>query len=220
MVLCSGAVGWGNVTANRKATKIATDVTQTLRRDLFSKISGLSCAQADRYASASLVSRLTNDTYNVYELFDKLQRGGTRAPLMVIGGLFLTFALEPWLALIQFAASGLTLLAVWAVTARGVPYYTQAQSAVDTMTLSKAIGTYGVAANLGLRISYYTLATKMHDFIKTGSPTVGYCMAILLIIMRTCVRPFRSPGIRLGNLHMTEKRAAPFGAALFSVGSL
>ena len=133
MVLCSGAVGWGNVTANRKATKIATDVTQTLRRDLFSKVSGLSCAQADHYASASLVSRLTNDTYNVYELFDKLQRGGTRAPLMVIGGLFLTFALEPWLALIQFAASGLTLLAVWAVTARGVPYYTQAQSAVDTM---------------------------------------------------------------------------------------
>ena len=51
------------------------------------------------------------------------------------------------------------------------------------MTLSKSIGTYGVAANLGLRISYYTLATKMHDFINTGSATVGYCMAILLIIM-------------------------------------
>lgn len=51
------------------------------------------------------------------------------------------------------------------------------------MTLSKSIGTYGVAANLGLRISYYTLATRMHDFIKTGSPTVGYCMAILLILM-------------------------------------
>ena len=51
------------------------------------------------------------------------------------------------------------------------------------MTISKAIGTYGVAANLGLRISYYTMATKMHDFIKTGSAEVGYCMAILLIIM-------------------------------------
>lgn len=51
------------------------------------------------------------------------------------------------------------------------------------MTLSKSIGTYGVAANLGLRISYYTLATRMHDFIKTGAPSVGYCMAILLILM-------------------------------------
>lgn len=51
------------------------------------------------------------------------------------------------------------------------------------MTLSKSIGTYGVAANLGLRISYYTLATKMHDFINVGSQNVGYCMAIILIIM-------------------------------------
>ncbi len=51
------------------------------------------------------------------------------------------------------------------------------------MTLSKSIGTYGVAANLGLRISYYTMATKMHDFINTGSATVGYCMAILLILL-------------------------------------
>jgi iron(III) transport system permease protein len=51
------------------------------------------------------------------------------------------------------------------------------------MTFSKAIGSYGVAANLGLRISYYTLATKMHDFIGTGSAQVGYCMAILLIAL-------------------------------------
>lgn len=51
------------------------------------------------------------------------------------------------------------------------------------MTFSKAIGSYGVAANLGLRISYYTLATRMHDFIGSGSAKVGYCMAILLIIL-------------------------------------
>lgn len=133
MALCAGAVACGNVTANRAAAKISAEVTQNLRRDLFAKISALSCTQSDRYASASLVSRLTNDTYNVHQMFDKLQRGGTRAPLMVLGGLILTFLLEPWLALIQFLASALTLLAVWAVTARGVPYYARAQSAVDTM---------------------------------------------------------------------------------------
>ena len=64
-----------------------------------------------------------------------------------------------------------------------LPLVMPAVMSAAIMTLSKAIGTYGVAANLGLRISYYTLATKMHDFINTGSPTVGYCMAILLIVM-------------------------------------
>ena len=49
------------------------------------------------------------------------------------------------------------------------------------MTLSKAIGTYGVAANLGNRIGYYTLATKMKVFIHQGPANVGYAMSLVLI---------------------------------------
>ncbi|MDO4316008.1 MAG: iron ABC transporter permease [Oscillospiraceae bacterium] len=49
------------------------------------------------------------------------------------------------------------------------------------MTISKSIGTYGVAANLGNRIGYYTLATKMRVFIDQGPRGVGYAMSIVLI---------------------------------------
>ena len=49
------------------------------------------------------------------------------------------------------------------------------------MTISKSIGTYGVAANLGNRIGYYTLATKMRVFIDQGPQGVGYAMAIVLV---------------------------------------
>ena len=49
------------------------------------------------------------------------------------------------------------------------------------MTLSKSIGTYGVAANLGNRIGYYTLATKMKVFISDGPRNVGYAMSLVLI---------------------------------------
>ncbi len=49
------------------------------------------------------------------------------------------------------------------------------------MTLSKSIGTYGVAANLGNRIGYYTLATKMKVFINDGPRNVGYAMSLVLI---------------------------------------
>ena len=51
------------------------------------------------------------------------------------------------------------------------------------MTLSKSIGSYGVAANLGNRIGYFTLATKMKEFINGGPVGVGYCMSLLLIVM-------------------------------------
>ena len=49
------------------------------------------------------------------------------------------------------------------------------------MTLSKSIGTYGVAANLGNRIGYYTLATRMRVFIDQGPQAVGYAMSIVLV---------------------------------------
>ncbi len=51
------------------------------------------------------------------------------------------------------------------------------------MTVSKSIGSYGVAANLGNRISYYVLATRMKDFINDSPKGVGYAMSILMILL-------------------------------------
>ena len=55
------------------------------------------------------------------------------------------------------------------------------------MTLSKAIGTYGVAANLGSRIGYFTLATKMKTFISGGPQGVGYAMSLVLILLAALI---------------------------------
>ena len=51
------------------------------------------------------------------------------------------------------------------------------------MTISKSIGTYGVAARLGNTIGYYVLATRMKEFINDSPKGVGYAMAILMILL-------------------------------------
>ena len=122
-----------NITANRMAAWVSMEVTKTLRGDLYSRTQRLSCAQMDRFSASSLVSRLTNDTYNVHQMFDKVQRGGIRAPMLVLGGLVLTFLLEPALAAVQLAVSLLTFLTIWQVTRRGIPRYAAAQAAGDTV---------------------------------------------------------------------------------------
>lgn len=131
-LLALGAVGC-NITANRMAAWVSMEMTRVLRQDLYRRIQGLSCTQADQFSPSSLVSRLTNDTYNVHQMFDKVQRGGIRAPMLVLGGLILTFLLEPSLALVQLAVSLLTFLTITLVTRRGIPHYTRAQAAVDTV---------------------------------------------------------------------------------------
>lgn len=51
------------------------------------------------------------------------------------------------------------------------------------MTLSKTLGAYGLPANLGLRIGYYTLSTRMYDTLNAGTKGIGYAMALLMVFM-------------------------------------
>lgn len=122
-----------NITANRMAAWVSMEVTRTLRTDLYRRVSRLSAAQMDRLSESSVISRLTNDTYHVHQMFDKVQRGGIRAPLLVLGGLVVAFFMEPMLALVQLAVCALTFFTIYVVTRRGVPFYTAAQTAVDTV---------------------------------------------------------------------------------------
>lgn len=133
MVACA-AVAWiGNVTANRMATSISMDFTRRLRHDLFHRISELTCGQMDDFTIPSLVSRMTSDTYNVHQMVDKMQRLGVRAPILLLGGLIMTFAMEPVLSLTLVGTLPLLGVVVWYVTSRSVPMYAKTQKALDTM---------------------------------------------------------------------------------------
>ncbi|MCI9122274.1 MAG: ABC transporter ATP-binding protein [Oscillibacter sp.] len=133
MLFVAFGAAFCNITANRMAASVSMEMTQTLRQNLYRRTLALSQAQADRFSTASLVSRLTNDTYNVHQMYDKIQRGGVRAPMLVLGGLVLTFFQAPPLALVQLVVCSATFLSIWAVTRRGIRLYTSAQEAVDTV---------------------------------------------------------------------------------------
>lgn len=130
MAMAFGAA-FCNITANRMAAWVSMEVTRRLRRDVYSRVERLSCAQMDRFSVSSLVSRLTNDTYHVHQMFDKVQRGGIRAPMLVLGGLVLTFIQAPALGLVQLVVCSMTFAAIALVTRRGIPHYAKAQTAVD-----------------------------------------------------------------------------------------
>ena len=133
MTLCAAAALAGNVIANRMATRISKEITLRIRGDLFRRTTALSCAQTDRFTLPSLISRLTSDTYNVHQMIDRMQRLGVRAPILLIGGICVTFSLEPVLTLVLVATLPLLAGVVWAVTAKGVPMYTRTQQALDGM---------------------------------------------------------------------------------------
>ncbi len=133
MALCAALALLFNIIANRMAARVARDVATAIRHDLFDSTLHLSCARADAFTVPSLESRLTSDTYNVHHMVGMIQRMGVRAPIMLLGGLFITLTLDPVLTGVMLAVLPLILLAVFIVSKRGVPLYRRAQAAGDDM---------------------------------------------------------------------------------------
>ena len=133
MLLAAVVALLGNVKANRMASRVARDTTERLRADLFCKTLSLSARQADEVTIPSLVSRLSSDTYNVHNMIGMMQRLGVRAPILLVGGVTLTFIVDPVLALVLLAVVPVITLIVVLVTRRGVSLYTRLQRSADGM---------------------------------------------------------------------------------------
>lgn len=133
MLICSAVALIGNIVANRMAASVARNVTENVRLDLFSKISYLSSKSIDSFTIPSLESRLTSDTYHLHHMLGMMQRMGIRAPILLIGGLFIAFSLEPILALILLIILPFMGWSVWSISKKGVPLYSSLQKAVDTL---------------------------------------------------------------------------------------
>ncbi len=123
----------GNIIANRMASKVARDVTERVRNDLFEKTLSLSARKTDEVTVPSLVSRLSSDTYNVHNMIGMIQRLGVRAPILLIGGVVMTFTVEPVLALVLLAVVPVLAAVVLIVSKKGIVLYTSLQKAVDGM---------------------------------------------------------------------------------------
>lgn len=122
---------FGNIIANRLAANSSGKMTRDLRYDLFKKTSALKSAQVDAFTLPSLVSRLTSDTYYVNQAVARSLRLGVRAPILLIGGLVLTFVLDWRLALVLLACVPFVTLAVVIITKKSVPMYTKVQKSGD-----------------------------------------------------------------------------------------
>ncbi len=131
MLLFSVCALLGNIFANRFAAKVAELSMRRIRKDLFVKVSELSCGQLDEFTESSLVTRLTADTYNVHNAIGMVQRLGVRAPILLVGGICVTLTLDKVLALVLVSMLPFLSIIVVTVSKKGIPLYSKQQKAVD-----------------------------------------------------------------------------------------
>lgn len=134
MVLAAALTMFLNIFANRMASVVSRDVTESVRHDLFAKITSLSGSEVDKFGIPSLEARLTSDTYNVHTVVGVTLRLGVRAPIFFVGSIICALILDPTLTLVMLATVPFLGIVILYITKRGVPLYTKVQENVDGVT--------------------------------------------------------------------------------------
>jgi len=86
MLLIALLAGAASICAGYISPKISAGAARNLRRELFTKVESFSQAEFDKFSSASLITRCTNDITQVQTLTNIFARTLLYAPLMGIGG--------------------------------------------------------------------------------------------------------------------------------------
>ena len=118
MLLCAVMCLVMNIVANRMSAKSSGQITRAIRHDLFKKLTHFSARQMDKLTVSSAESRLTSDTYNINQMLARLQRMGVRAPILLLGGVFMMVRMDGVLSLVLVALLPIIALVTYFVTKR------------------------------------------------------------------------------------------------------
>ena len=84
----------------RYASRASQGFGYNLRKGMYEKTQDFSFADIDRFSSASLITRLTNDVNNIQQMINMGLRMLVRAPIMLVAALGVCYTLQPRLTLI------------------------------------------------------------------------------------------------------------------------
>lgn len=112
MLLLAGVAMLCGVLASRFAAFASQGFGGNLRQCLFDKVQQFSFADIDRFSSASLITRMTNDVNAMTMMLAMGLRMLVRAPVMLVAALAICFTLNARLALVLVVVIPLMVLAI------------------------------------------------------------------------------------------------------------
>ena len=117
------------------ASRVSAAIGRDLRREVFSTVVGYSNAEIERFSTASLITRTTNDIQQVQFVCVILLRMVAYAPILGIGGILHVAAGNTGLEWIIFAAVAALLVLITILMNLAMPKFKRMQTLVDRLNL-------------------------------------------------------------------------------------
>lgn len=123
------------VTVGFLGAKVAAGVCRKLRQDVFTSIEGFSNAELDRFSTASLITRTTNDITQIQQLIVMMIRMVFYAPIMAVGGILHALAKDTSMTWIIALAVVMLFTVVFSMFGLVMPRFQLIQKLIDRLNL-------------------------------------------------------------------------------------
>ncbi len=122
-----------NIGLGISTARITSNITADIRDDLFAKTQTYSHIEYEQIGMASLITRVTNDAYQIMLFLQNILRMGLVTPLMFGMSLFMVFRTSAYLGMFVLAALPILLIGVIAIAKISDPLSKTQQTNLDKM---------------------------------------------------------------------------------------
>jgi ATP-binding cassette subfamily B protein len=116
-------------------SRISTGIGRNLRRDVFKKVQTFSPSEFDKFSTASLITRSTNDVQSVQQVAMMGLQMILSAPIMGVGGIIMALRLNPGMSWIVAVSVALLLIIQVIFFTRIIPKFQIMQKLRDKLNL-------------------------------------------------------------------------------------
>jgi len=198
-----------SILSNFLSAVVSAKFSEKLRSEIFVRVENFSLDEFNKFGTASLITRTTNDVNQVQMVVLIILRMMVMAPIMALGGIFMAIKTDVGLSWVLFVALPAIILLIAIVLKFGGKLFSSMQSKLDKLNLVMRENLTGIRVIRAFdRINYEKdRFKKSNDDLTETAIKANKIMAILM------------PGIQIV-LNFTTISIVWFGAKRISIGEM
>lgn len=209
MLAVAAAGGACNLLGSYFAARASAGYARDLRKVVFAHVESFSLQEFDKFGTASLITRTTNDIQQLQMVVMTGLRMMVMAPIMSVGGIVMAVSKDPGLSLIFLIAVPILFVLVTFIARKGTPMFRSMQKKLDRINLVMREGLTGIRVIRAFNRDEYEkkrFEEANLDFMQTAIRVfriMAVMMPVMMMVMNlTTVSIIWFGGIRIDRGHM------------------
>ncbi len=201
-LFCMVSLSFGAL-AGTYAARASTGFARNLRHDMYYKVQEYSFANIDKFSTASIVTRMTTDVTNVQNAFQMIVRMAVRAPILLVFALFMSFLVNPRLAMIYVCVIPVLGVGLFLIVTKAHPLFERVFKTYDRLNIVVQENLHSIRVVKSFvreeheKEKFGSVSKSIYRDFKKAERIVAFNMPLMQMSVYTCMLLLSWIGARL-----------------------